>query len=214
MKVKLCGFKDRQSVLSAITNGADFIGFVFCEKSARYIDPDKVAEIAKIIPPSIAKVAVLANTDLKVIKKIYQNLAPNYFQFHGSETPAFLQKIREIFPRVKIIKAFRIGDKQDLKQVRRFENESDLFLFDSKSESVDGSSGGSGQSFDWKILFGFRCRRNWFLSGGLNVANVLQAAKITGATMVDISSGIEKVRGEKSAELITQLMTKVKNYAA
>ena len=69
MKVKLCGFKDRQSVLSAITNGADFIGFVFCEKSARYIDPDKVAEIAKIIPPSIAKVAVLANTDLKVIKK-------------------------------------------------------------------------------------------------------------------------------------------------
>jgi phosphoribosylanthranilate isomerase len=211
MKVKLCGFKDRQSVLAAIASGADFIGFVFCEKSPRYISPEAVAEIAQAVPPTIAKVAVLSNIDLKVIKQIYQNLKPDYFQFHGSETPAFLQKIREIFPRVKIIKAFRIGGKQDLKQVRRFENEADLFLFDSKEADADG---GTGKTFDWKILFGFRCRRSWFLSGGLNVANVLQAAKITGARMVDISSGIEKVRGEKSAELITQLMTKVKHNAS
>lgn len=211
MKVKLCGFKDRQSVLAAITAGADFIGFVFCQKSPRYVTPEKAAEIAAIIPPTIAKVAVLANIDLEVIKHIYKSLKPDYFQFHGSETPAFLQKIREIFPRVKIIKAFRIGGRHDLKNVRRFENEADFFLFDSK---VDETMGGTGQTFDWKILFGFRSRRNWFLSGGLNVSNVNQAAKITGARMVDISSGIEKVRGEKSPELITQIMAKTKQYAA
>lgn len=213
MKVKLCGFSDQQSVVAAVAAKVDFIGFVFCQKSSRYIDPEKVAEIAKIIPPTIAKVAVLANTDLAVIKTIYQNLAPQYFQFHGSETPKFLEKIREIFPKVKIIKAFRISTRQDLKQVRAFEAMSDLFLFDSKPVSSEGALGGSGQVFDWKILSGFKSRRDWFLSGGLNVNNVSDAVKITGAKMIDISSGIEKIRGQKSVELIEQLMTKVKNHA-
>ena len=72
---------------------------------------------------------------------------------------------------------------------------------------------GSGQVFDWKILSGFKSRRDWFLSGGLNVNNVSDAVKITGAKMIDISSGIEKIRGQKSVELIEQLMTKVKNHA-
>ncbi|MBU6338962.1 MAG: phosphoribosylanthranilate isomerase [Rickettsiales bacterium] len=211
MKVKLCGFKDRQSVLAAINAQADFIGFVFCPKSPRYVTPEKAAEIASIIPPTIAKVAVLANIDLEVIKHIYRTVKPDYFQFHGSETPRFLQKIREIFPRVKIIKAFRIANRYDLRPVRDFEREADFFLFDSK---VDTAAGGTGQTFDWKVLFGFRSRKSWFLSGGLNASNVLQAAKITGTRMVDVSSGIEKTLGEKSPELITELMTKVKGYAA
>ncbi len=213
MKVKLCGFSDQQSVAAAIAAQADFIGFVFCPKSVRYVTPEKAGEIAKIIPPVIAKVAVFANTDLEVIKKVHQNLAPQYFQFHGTETPGFLQKIREIFPKVKIIKAFRIGNRQDLKEVRAFEAVADLFLFDSKAVSAEGVPGGTGKSFDWKILFGFRSRRDWFLSGGLNVNNFSDAVKITGAKMIDVSSGIEKPRGQKSAELIEQLMTKAKNHA-
>lgn len=214
MKVKLCGFTDQQAVAAAVANKADFIGFVFCPKSPRYVDPDKVAEIAQNIPANINKVAVFANTDLEVIKKVYKNLAPQYFQFHGSETPRFLEKIREIFPRVKVIKAFGIFNRNDLKAVRSFESVSDLFLFDSKPRNNGSSLGGSGQAFDWKILFGFRSRREWFLSGGIDVNNILAAVKITGARMVDVSSGIEKNRGEKSIELIEQLMKKAKSNVA
>lgn len=214
MKIKLCGFTDSDSIASAIANKADFIGFIFCPKSPRYVDPDKVADLARPIPPTINKVAVFANTDLEVIKKVYKNLAPQYFQFHGSETPKFLQKIREIFPRVKIIKAFKVANRNDLKDVRSFESVSDMFLFDSKSKSPNTPLGGSGQAFDWKILFGFRSRREWFLSGGIDANNILAAAKITGARMIDISSGIEKNRGEKSAELIEQIMKKAKDHAA
>lgn len=214
MKVKLCGFTDASTVAAAVANKADFIGFVFCPDSPRYIDPDKVAEVAKIVPPIINKVAVFANTDLEIIKKVYKNLAPQYFQFHGSETARFLQKIREIFPRVKIIKAFRVANRHDLRDVRSFESVSDMFLFDSKSKTPNAPFGGSGQSFDWKILYGFRSKREWFLSGGLDVNNVLDAAKVTGARAVDISSGIEKSRGEKSVELIEQLMKKVKSNVA
>lgn len=214
MKVKLCGFTEADSLLAAVANKADFIGFVFCPKSPRYIDPDKVAELAKLVPATINKVAVFANTDLEVIKKVYQNIAPQYFQFHGSETPKFLEKIREIFPKVKIIKAFKIANRQDLKDVRAFESVSDMFLFDSKPKSSNDALGGSGQAFDWKILFGFRSRREWFLSGGLDVTNILAAAKISGARMADVSSGIEKKRGEKSVELIEQLMKKAKSHVA
>ncbi len=214
MKVKLCGFTDANSVAAAVANKADFIGFVFVPDSPRYIDPEKVAEISKAVPPTINKVAVFANTDLEIIKKVYKNLAPQYFQFHGSETVRFLQKIREIFPRVKIIKAFKVANRFDLRDVRSFESVSDMFLFDSKPKVPNAAMGGSGQTFDWKIMFGFRSRREWFLSGGIDINNALAAVKITGARAIDVSSGIEKSRGEKSIELIEQFMKKVKNNVA
>jgi phosphoribosylanthranilate isomerase len=214
MKVKLCGFSDLASVVAAVNARADFIGFVFCSKSVRYVTPEKAAEISQIIPATIAKVAVLADNDLESIKKIYKNLAPQYFQFHGLETPEFLLQIKKIFPEVKIIKAFRISNEQDLTQVKNFEEVSDLFLFDSKALSFEGAVGGTGQVFDWTILSKFKSNRDWFLSGGLNVNNFSEAVKITGAKMIDISSGIEKIRGQKSVELIEQLMRKIKNHAS
>ncbi len=214
MKVKLCGFTEAATLQAAIANKADFIGFVFAANSPRYIDPEQVAELSKLVPPTINKVAVFANTDLEIIKKVHKNLNPQYFQFHGSETPRFLEKIREIFPRVKIIKAFKIANRNDLREVRAFESVSDMFLFDSKPRNQKEPMGGSGHAFDWKILFGFRSRREWFLSGGLDANNALAAVKITNARAIDVSSGIEKTRGEKSVELIEQFMKKVKNNAA
>lgn len=211
MKVKLCGFTQKNSLEVALKNGADFIGFVFCPDSARYIDPNKVSELANIIPKTVFKVAVLANNDLENISQIYQNLTPNYFQFHGSETVEFILEVKKKFPQVKIIKAFRIANSQDLEQVKNFEEIADLFLFDSKKSSA---LGGSGEAFDWKILNNLKSKKDWFLSGGLNINNISEALQISGAKMIDISSGIEKIRGEKSPELIEQLMTKIKKYVA
>ena len=93
---------------------------------------------------------------------------------------------------------------KDLEQVIDFIDEVDMFLFDS-------SSGGSGKSFDFNILQNFSCEKDWFLSGGLNSDNILEALKITGAKLCDISSGIEIIRGEKSPALIKEFMTKIKN---
>ena len=145
---------------------------------------------------------------------LLQNLAADYFQFHGHETVEFLQKVKEKFPQVKIIKAFRVATTDDLAQVDEFNYVADLFLFDSKSKSSDGVLGGSGEVFNWKILHDFKSKKDWFLSGGLNAGNVIEALQISGANMVDISSGIEKIRGQKSPELIKQLMEILKNYVA
>ena len=106
-----------------------------------------------------------------------------------------------------MIKAFSIASNADLNQIKDFVDLSDLFLF-------DGKNPGSGSKFDWKILHNFSCPKDWFLSGGLNIQNIDEALKITGAKMIDVSSGIEKIRGQKSLNLIADFMNKTKNYAS
>ena len=209
MKVKLCGFKDEESVKVACSQKCDFLGFIFYDRSPRFVDLEKAASISKIIPSDIAKVAVVVDADFSFLQEISQKFKPDFFQFHGAETPEFLQKIKIEFPQIKIIKAFKIKDKQDLDQIKFFEKVSDFFLFDSK---VENEMGGSGKKFKWQILNNLSTKKEWFLSGGLNVENIVEAIKITGAKMIDISSGIEEIRGKKSPKLILELMKKVKTY--
>lgn len=199
MKVKLCGFTEKTSLQSAIKNKVDFVGFVFCEKSPRNITPTKAAELAKIIPSHINKVAVVVNPSLDLLQDINLSLQPQYLQLHGLESKERLLEIKKTFPNIKIIKAFAIGNKNDLEQSLDFIDLVDILLF-------DNITAGSGKSFDLKILQNFSCQKDWFLSGGLNINNIDEALKITGAKMVDISSGIEKERGQKSPELIRELM--------
>jgi phosphoribosylanthranilate isomerase len=204
IKVKLCGFTEKESLRVAIEAKCDFIGFVFYEKSPRYIALEPASILAQIIPATIAKVAVLVDPDFEFLTKISQKFSPDFFQFHGNENINFLHEVRKRFPKIKIIKAFRISEAKDLEHVKNFEDVADLFL-------LDGAKPGSGKSFKWEMLKNFSTKKNWFLSGGLNADYLDEALKISGAKMIDISSGIEKYPGQKSPELIQELMTKVKN---
>lgn len=207
MKVKLCGFKEEKTLQAAIKEKCDFIGFIFHKKSPRFITVDDAAKLAKIVPASIAKVAVVVDADVDFLTEISQKFSPEFFQFHGSESPEFLREVRKKFPQIKIIKAFKISEKKDLDKISAFNEVADLFL-------LDGKNAGSGEKFDWEILQGFSPHKNWFLSGGLNARNICDAIKITGTKMIDISSGIEEIRGQKSPQLIAEFMAKVRNYAA
>ncbi len=211
MKVKLCGFTKKESLETAIDCGCDFLGFVFYEKSPRNITVKNSFELAKIIPPQIAKVAVVVNPELEFLHQINENLRPDFIQFHGTETTQYLQNFRKKFPNIKVIKAFGIGTKEDFLELKNYENCADYFLFDHKSKH---EFGGSGKKINWEILKEIPSAKNWFLSGGLNSENVLEAITTSKAKMIDISSGIEEVRGEKSSKLIKQFMQRIKNYAA
>lgn len=207
MKVKLCGFSEESSLQVAINEKCDFLGFIFVEKSPRFITPKKAAAISSKVPSTIAKVAVVANANFDFISEIVAEFSPDFFQFHGSETVDFLKEFHQKFPQIKIIKAFGIADSSDLKAVADFENIADLFLF-------DGKNSGSGKKFDWKILQNFSAKKDWFLSGGLNFDNIDEALKITNARMIDLSSGIEEIRGQKSPQLIKEFMKKIRSYVA
>lgn len=204
VKVKLCGFSEPQSLTCAIEQKADFVGFIFHEKSPRNITAEKARELGRLVPSHIPKVAVFQNPTLDDLHKAAQSLEPQYFQLHGSQSKQAIQEIKRLFPQIKLIKAFNVAQKSDLEQSIDFIDAADIFLF-------DGQISGGGKVFDWNFFSDFKSKKPWFLSGGLNCDNILQALKITGAQMVDVSSGIEKIRGVKSPELITEFMTKIKN---
>ncbi len=207
LKIKLCGFTEKNSLQTAIEENCDFLGFVFCEKSPRFITPKNAGILAAVVPSFIKKVAVVVDPTVEFLEEINAKLSPDFFQFHGSETIDFLKISRQKFPHVKIIKAFKITTAADLSQIKNFENYADFFILDSANP-------GAGKKFDWKILQNFSCNKPWFLAGGLNSDNIEEAISISGAKLVDISSGIERIRGEKSPELIKNFMAKARNYAA
>jgi phosphoribosylanthranilate isomerase len=204
MKIKLCGFTEIESVKAAIAQKCNFLGFVFYEKSPRNISLQKASELALQIPKQVFKVAVTVDADFDFLQKIAQDFEPDFFQFHGNESLEFLVLVRQKFPKIKIIKAFKVYGAQDLAQIKNFENCADFFL-------LDGKNAGSGEKFDWKILQNFSSKKDWFLSGGINIDNIDEAIK-SGAKMIDISSGIEQIRGKKSTKLIEEFMKKAKNY--
>ena len=203
MKVKLCGFTEQSAVDAASNEGCDFIGLVFCQTSPRYISPDLAAQI--IVPKNIAKVAVVVDPSIDLLEEIYKKCKVDYFQFHSNESVKFIEEVKKIFPKIKIIKAFKISGEQDLVEINRYEECANLFLFDS-------AKAGSGVKFDWNILKNLKTKKDWFLSGGINIDNIDQVMKIEGVKMIDISSGIEKSLAQKSPELIKKIMIKVRSY--
>jgi phosphoribosylanthranilate isomerase len=204
MKIKLCGFTKEESVIAAIENNCDFLGFVFYDKSPRNLDLTSAESFLKIIPSQVKKVAVVVNSDFDFLEKINSALKPDFFQFHGDEDIGFLAEVRKKFPLVKIIKSFKIKDSIDVNYIKSFNDFCDFFLFDNQNA-------GSGKKFDWQILKNINIQKEWFLSGGINIDNIEEAIKITGAKFVDISSGIEETRGVKSIRLIEELMNKINN---
>ncbi len=206
MKVKLCGFSEEKSLKCAIESGVDFVGFVFFEKSPRNINFKQAEILQKLVPPSVSKVAVVVDCNIDFLEKINLSLKPQYFQLHGDANIEQIKLIKQKFPNIKIIKAFAIEKQEDLAKSADFTDLVDFFLF-------DGKISGSGQSWDFSFLQNFNCKKDWFLSGGLNSDNILQALEISNSKMVDISSGIEKERGKKSCELIAEFMKIIKNVS-
>lgn len=202
MQVKLCGFTELEPLEYAVSKGCHFVGCVFVKDSIRFVSLSDSKVISSKIPKSIKKVAVVVNPTFDYLNQINQFFLPDIFQFHGQEDPEFLKEVRHQFSNIKIIKAFPISEKFDFSSISSFDKVSDYFLFDNKTS-------GSGEIFDWKLLLGRSFSKPWFLSGGLNIKNLQSAIESTGASLIDISSGIEEVRGRKSLKLIDELMKKI-----
>ena len=206
MLIKLCGFTNLQTVALAIENDVNFIGFVFYPPSPRNISPVQAGQIAKQIPPPVKKVAVIVDATNDEISDIIKSLKPDFLQIHSIDKQRIIT-IKNHF-NIPIIKAFSVSTAKDLEVIKDYESIADLFLFDTKSDEI----GGSGKAFDWQILNNLNTKKSWFLSGGLNVANVADALKISGAGMIDLSSGIEEAKGIKSPKLIKEFMDLMKIY--
>ncbi len=203
MKIKLCGFTEVETIKTAIDHGCNFVGVVFVKNSIRYVDPNSAKNLLKIIPNSIYRVAVVANETLDNLQIINQNFQPHFFQLHGDEDIKYIENLKKIFPEISLIKAISISTKNDLTKIKNFDNNVDYFLLDNKNP-------GSGKSFEWNILQDFKSTKPYFLSGGINIKNIDEAIAIANPDFVDISSGIEEIRGIKSTKLIIEILQKIK----
>ncbi|WOV84183.1 phosphoribosylanthranilate isomerase [Sporosarcina jeotgali] len=197
-KVKICGLMEARHVRAAVDAGADAIGFVFAP-SRRQVSIDQAARLAIHVPSSVLKVGVFVNAVPTDIQEIYEAVPLDIVQYHGDETPEFIEKVG-----LPAFKAFSIKGSED---VHRAASYNVTPLFDAPGVEFKG---GSGKTFNWDILTqsGFK-ERPFILAGGLNAGNVGEAINQVKPVMVDVSSGVE-IEKRKDEQLIREFIKTVK----
>ena len=198
IKVKICGITNKKDAQAAVRLGADAVGFVFYKKSPRYILPEVVRSIIKDLPNNIKKIGVFVNAREKSIRRIAKLCKLDMIQFHGNESPRFCERFKDY----KIIKAFRIKEKNDLKRVLKYKPFA--FLFDT---FIKSKAGGTGKNFNWRLVKHLEgTNRPIFLSGGLNEKNIQEAMQIVRPEWVDVSSSVEISPGKKDHQKVKKFV--------
>lgn len=208
LSVKICGINSRAALEAAVNNGARYVGFVFYPPSPRALEPEDAGLLAALVPPHILKVGVFVDPDPVMIDDTLLHVPLDLLQLHGGESPRNMDELRQTF-RLPLIKAIKVAEAADLAQARAFEGHADYLLFDAKPPANQEGllPGGNALSFDWRLLAGQNWTTPWFLSGGLHAGNLAQAVGLSGATMVDVSSGVEVRPGLKDSDKIAAFLT-------
>ena len=195
--VKTCGLSDRPAVDAALAGGARFLGFVFFPPSPRNVAPGRAAALSADLPDGVASVGVFVEPDDEFLDGILSEVRLDYIQLHGKESPARAQAIRARTG-CRIIKAISVSQASDIERAEIYGASADLILFDAKAAAGDTRPGGNARTFDWRLFEAAPppCT-GWLLSGGLDAENVGEAIRISRASAVDVSSGIESAPGRK-----------------
>ncbi|CAN5149461.1 phosphoribosylanthranilate isomerase [soil metagenome] len=206
--VKICGLTTAETLDAALDGGAAFVGAVMFARSPRNIAPEAAATLFERAKGRAKLVAVVVDPDDALLGRIAATLRPDFIQLHGHETPQRAEQVRALTG-AGIIKALPIRTHEDFAPAVEWEPFVDHLMFDAKP--VEGSvlPGGVGARFDWSLLADRAFRRPWFLAGGLNPGNVAEAVRISGAPLVDVSSGVESAPGVKDAGLIAAFLKAV-----
>ena len=199
-KVKICGMKNAETIKTAIDHKVDYLGFVFYPKSPRNLTPKQATLLTKNIPSHINKVAVIVNETDQFIEYIKNDF--DTFQLHGDEDLNRVKELKKKYNK-KIIKAIKVTDENSAKKFQQFEDEVDMFLFDSPAMEKSAK-------FNWQILQNLKITKPYLIAGSININNVDEILKFN-PTGIDISSGLEDSRGVKSEKKIIELLNKVKN---
>ena len=210
IEIKLCGLKEPSHIEAAFDLGIKYLGFVFFEKSPRFLRNDSAKSLISLTPPGIIKVGLVVNPSDECLNSI-SGLNLDMIQLHGSESINRVKEIKSKF-NFSLIKAIGIKEKKDLDLVESYSQVADHLLIDAKPSSNASLPGGNGIKFDWTILEKKSWDFSWFLAGGLNVNNVTEALRMTKAKKVDLSSGVEDSKGRKSINKITDFVKKIKKY--
>jgi len=186
--VKICGITNVEDALVAVEAGADALGFIFYEKSPRFVTTEAAAAIVQQLPRPVARVGVFVNATVETVLEAMSRCHLSLLQFHGDESPDFCQQFG-----LMSMKAFRVRDESVFEELQRYPT--DAWLLDAFSPA---GLGGTGETFNWDLAIrANQLGRPIFLAGGLTPENVGEAVTRVRPFGVDVSSGVEVVPGRK-----------------
>ncbi|MDO8351834.1 MAG: phosphoribosylanthranilate isomerase [Aestuariivirga sp.] len=209
--VKICGLSTLESVDAAIDAGAALVGFVFYPRSPRHVSFPLAKKLAAHARGRAKIVALIVDADDAALQEIDNIVAPDLYQAHGAETPQRVQEMAALTGK-PVIKAIKVGVIADIARAADYVGKASLILYDAKVPEtlVNALPGGNGIAFDWNLLGSSKQSEGFILSGGLNPDNVAKAIRVTGAPIVDVSSGVESAPGIKDLSLIRKFIEAAK----
>ena len=224
-KIKICGLSRSCDIEAVNRYRPDYCGFIFAEKSPRCVTAEQAAELKRLLAPEITAVGVFVDARPEEAAKLAEAGVIDLIQLHGHETEAYLEELREL-AQVPVIRAFSIREPADLEKAAA--SKADYIL-------LDNGAGGSGRTFDWKLLDGCRpwgrpeasgggeafgregapelrkqLGKRCFLAGGLTPDNVEEAVRRFRPFAVDLNSGLE-TDGVKDPEKIRICIRRIRN---
>tara|TARA_B100001029_G_scaffold84490_1_gene69397 strand:+ start:48 stop:680 length:633 start_codon:yes stop_codon:yes gene_type:complete len=206
MIFKICGLKNRESLICCEENKVDFFGMIFYEKSPRNINLKQAEALTNFSKElKIKPVGVFVDHNIKELKIIISSLNLKYIQLHGEENQSYIDEIKKQF-NIKIIKKVSIKTADNFNKISKYKN-IDYLLFDYKPNKNE-LPGGNSKSFDWELLKGQKIDLPWFISGGINQGNIKKIQNLLNPHGIDLSSGVEESKGIKSNTKINNLFKK------
>jgi phosphoribosylanthranilate isomerase len=204
VKVKVCGITNAEDALAAVEAGADALGFVFYQKSPRYVLPAVAGAIIAQLPPLVTPVGVFVNEGLAAVRSIIDTCGLALAQLHGDENASYCRELSR-----PTMKALRLKDRGGLLALAEYQGRGGVrgFVLDAFSEQ---SYGGTGQTTDWTLAADVAKTTPILLAGGLTPDNVAEAIRTVRPYGVDVSSGVESGPGKKDHAKISAFIDAVR----
>ena len=197
MEIKICGITNMDDAVMAFAYGANALGFIFYEKSPRYLTPEAARRIAHELPHDISKVGVFVNHDIQAVREIYEFCGLDMIQLHGDESPDYCREI----PQAILIKAISPSKEEDLNIASNYCARA--IMIDARES---GLYGGTGKKSNWDLATKLKEMHLLVLSGGLNAGNILQAISTVSPHAVDVNSGVEISPGKKDPRKVQSMI--------
>lgn len=199
--IKVCGMTDGKNIREVEQTGIDWMGFIFYDKSPRYVKKKPA-----YLPVNAKRVGVFVNADIQEVLLQTKEYALDYVQLHGEESPHYCATLKDVG--CHVIKAFSVASAEDVLATAEYEDTADFFLFDTKTPAY----GGSGQSFDKSLLQYYHGQTPFFLSGGIGLHNIVEIMQFSHPLLAgyDLNSQFEIVPGIKDIDKILTFIEKLK----
>ena len=201
-RIKVCGITCQEDARAAVASGADALGFIFVEQSPRLVEPDRVRSITATLPPFVDRVGVFQDEEIDVVKEIVHYCHLTVVQLHGAESPEYCRKIP-----CQVIKSFSIRTGSDSEELAPYADAVGGFLLDTYHQDM---AGGTGRTFDWKLVEQVKPPGPVILAGGLTPENVGESIRQVKPFAVDVNSGVEYQPGRKDLDKLKSFVHEVR----